>query len=230
LDVAGYIDHTNLKPDTGQKGIIKLCEEAARWGFFSVCVNSCHVALASRFLSGTGVKVCSVVGFPLGAGSTEAKACEAELAANDGAAEIDMVINIGALKDGRYDFVREDINRVAKLASNCTIKVILETCLLTESEKERACSLVVEAGAHFVKTSTGFSTGGANASDVKLLRKAVGADFGVKASGGVRNLAGALEMIKAGANRLGTSASVAICEEMRQIENNFKDIDIINTK
>lgn len=212
MNIAGLIDHTNLKPDATEKDIAKLCREAADWNFFSVCVNSSSVAAARRFLQGAQVKLCSVVGFPLGAGITAAKSFEAELAAADGAAEIDMVINISALKDGNNSYVKFDIGEVVKAVPGCIVKVILETSLLNEEEKERGCLLAVEAGAHFVKTSTGFSTGGATVSDVKLMRSAVGANFGVKASGGIRNLETADAMIKAGANRLGTSASVTICQ------------------
>lgn len=212
MNIAGLIDHTNLKPDATEKDIIRLCREAADWGFFSVCVNSCNVAVAARFLHDTQVKVCSVVGFPLGAGVTAAKSFEAELAAADGASEIDMVINIGALKDRNNSYVKSDIGAVVKAVPGCIVKVILETSLLTEEEKERGCILAVEAGARFVKTSTGFSTGGATVSDVKLMRAAVGANFGVKASGGIRDLETADAMINAGADRLGTSASVTICQ------------------
>lgn len=212
LNIASLIDHTNLKPEATEKDIAKLCREAADWSFFSVCVNSSNVAVATRFLQGAQVKVCSVVGFPLGAGITAAKSFEAGLAAASGASEIDMVINIGALKDGKNSYVKSGIEAVVKAVPGCIVKVILETSLLTEEEKERGCLLAVEAGAHFVKTSTGFSTGGATVSDVKLMRSAVGANFGVKASGGIRDLKTADDMIKAGANRLGTSASVTICK------------------
>lgn len=213
MNLNGLIDHTNLKPDATDRDIAKLCNEAAKWNFYSVCVNSCHVAAAARILSGTGVKVCSVVGFPLGASITESKAYEAELAAKNGASEIDMVVNIGALKDGRYDFVKKDIISVVRSVPGCIVKVILETVLLTDGEKKDGCLLAVESGAHFVKTSTGFASGGATARDVELLRCVVGPDFGVKASGGIRNYETALSMIKAGADRIGASASAAICEE-----------------
>lgn len=217
LGIACLIDHTNLKADATEKDIVKLCSEAADWNFFSVCVNSSNVAAAARLLRGTQIKVCSVVGFPLGASITASKSFEAERAAADGAAEIDMVINIGALKDKNYSYVKSNIEAVVKAVPNCVIKVILETSLLTEEEKERGCMLAVEAGASFVKTSTGFSTGGATVSDVKLMRAVVGADFGVKASGGIKDLNMAAAMISAGANRLGTSASVAICQaEVRE--------------
>lgn len=216
MNIACLIDHTNLKPDATEKDIVKLCREAADWHFFSVCVNSANVAMAARCLQDTQVKVCSVVGFPLGAGVMAAKAFEAELAASGGASEIDMVINIGALKDGNNSHVKSDIGAVVGAVPGCIVKVILETSLLTEEEKERGCILAVEAGAHFVKTSTGFSIGGATVSDVKLMRSAVGAGFGVKASGGIRDLETANAMISAGANRLGTSASVTICQAASQ--------------
>lgn len=216
MNIANFIDHTNLKPDAREADIAKLCAEAALWKFFSVCVNPAYVRPAYRFLENEGVKVCSVVGFPLGAGVSAAKAFEAERAAGDGASEIDMVINIGALKDGKDVFVREDIRSVVKAVPERIVKVILETSLLTDEEKIRGCLLAAEAGAHFVKTSTGFSDGGAVIHDVKLLRKTVGADLGVKASGGIRNGRTAAAMISAGANRLGTSASVAICKELLQ--------------
>lgn len=216
LDIASYIDHTNLKPNAVSADIAKLCGEAAAWRFYSVCVNSCHVETAARLLSGSGVKVCSVVGFPLGASLSGAKAYEAELAAGNGASEVDMVINIGALKEGSDSFVKDDIRAVVRAVPGCLVKVILETALLTEEEKKRGCMLAVSAGACFVKTSTGFSSGGAVVSDVELMRSVVGPSVGVKASGGIRDYETAAAMIRAGANRLGTSASVVICEKERQ--------------
>lgn len=213
MNIAAFIDHTNLKPEGGEADIDKLCDEAVRWGFYSVCVNPCRVAGAVGRLDGTGVKVCCVAGFPLGASETPIKVREAELAAVRGALEIDMVINVGALKEGRSELVRSEISAVVKAVPGCLVKVILETALLTDDEKRRGCLLAVEAGAHFVKTSTGFCSGGATVADVRLMRKAVGADLGVKASGGIRDYDAALEMISAGASRLGTSASVAICED-----------------
>lgn len=216
MGIASFIDHTNLKPDAVYADIAKLCGEAAAWGFYSVCVNSCHAEAAARLLSGTGVKVCSVVGFPLGASHSGAKACEAELAAGKGASEIDMVINIGALKEGSDSFVRDDIGAVVRAVPGCLVKVILETALLNEEEKKRGCMLALSAGAHFVKTSTGFASGGAVISDVELMRNAVGPSFGVKASGGIRDYETAAAMIRAGANRLGTSASVKICENAHE--------------
>lgn len=213
LNIARFIDHTNLKPEAAEKDIVKLCMEATEWSFYSVCVNSLYAAAASRLLKGTAVKVCSVVGFPLGACISDVKACEAELAANNGASEIDMVISVGALKDGKDDFVREDIASVVRVVPGCVVKVILETALLTDGEKKKGCLLAMEAGAHFAKTSTGFSVGGATVTDVELMRGAVGTGFGVKASGGIRDFNTATAMIEAGASRLGTSSSVAICQE-----------------
>lgn len=213
VSLAGFIDHTNLKADATSADIAKLCLEAADWQFYSVCVNSSHVAAAARLLSGTGVRVCSVVGFPLGASLSGAKACEAKQAAEKGASEIDMVINIGALRECYDSLVTDDISAVVRAVPNCLVKVIIESALLTEEEKKRGCLLAVKAGAHFVKTSTGFSTGGATVSDVGLMRSVVGPHIGVKASGGIRDYSAAVAMINAGASRLGTSASVAICEK-----------------
>ena len=188
----------------------KICEEAKEYQFMSVCVNSYYTAFAAQQLADSGVKVCTVVGFPLGQMSTRAKAAETEIAVAEGADEIDMVINVGALKSREYDIVLNDIKEVKNSCKQAILKVIIETCLLTEEEKEKACLLAKEAGADFVKTSTGFSTGGATAKDVALMRKTVGEDMGVKASGGIRSRETAEEMVKAGASRLGTSATVAI--------------------
>ena len=214
MDIASYIDHTVLAADAGQEKIEKLCEEARQWKFASVCVNTCWTAFCAEKLRGTGVNVCSVVGFPLGAMCTKAKAYEAACAVEAGAAEVDMVINVGWLKDGKYDLVENDIREVKKACAGKLLKVIIETCLLTDEEKVRACELSVKAGADYVKTSTGFSKGGAKAEDVALMRKTVGRDLGVKASGGIRTLADARTMIEAGADRLGCSASVSIMEEL----------------
>ncbi len=212
--LARYIDHTALKPDTREGDIIKLCREALEYKFASVCVNPAYVKLAYSFLQGTEVKVCTVVGFPLGASTKEAKAFEAAQAIENGAAEVDMVINIGALKSGKMDLVEEDIRAVALACKGkALLKVIIETCLLTEEEKVAACELSGRAGANFVKTSTGFSTGGATAADITLMRRCVGTEMGVKASGGVRDLETALKMIEAGATRIGASASVSIVNE-----------------
>ena len=210
MNIASYIDHTVLAADATRERIEKLCAEAKQWHFASVCVNTCWTAFCADQLKGSGVNVCSVVGFPLGAMSTRAKAFEAKAAVDDGADEIDMVINIGWLKDGRDDLVENDIREVKSACGDKHLKVIIETCLLTEEEKVRACKLSVKAGADFVKTSTGFSTGGAKAEDVALMRKTVGLEIGVKASGGIRTYEDAKKMIDAGANRLGCSAGIAI--------------------
>ena len=209
-----YFDHTLLKADAVPAQIEELCSEAAKYQFYSVCVNSCYVKLCSELLSGSPVKIAAVVGFPLGACTTSAKAFETEDACRDGAKEIDMVINIGALKSGNFDFVRDDIKAVVDTAAKygAIVKVIIETCLLTDEEKVKACQLSEEAGAAFVKTSTGFSTGGATKEDVALMKSVVGDRLKVKASGGIRDHKTALEMIEAGADRLGASASVQIVE------------------
>jgi deoxyribose-phosphate aldolase len=208
--LAAYIDHTVLKAEATAKDIEKLCAEAREHKFYSVCVNGSWISQARHFLEGTNVKVASVVGFPLGAMSSDAKRYETEAAVDDGAHEIDVVLNVARLKDGDDKYVLRELIDVAEAADEHTVKVILETCLLTDEQKVRACKLVVESGAHFVKTSTGFSTGGATAADVKLMRETVGPKFGVKASGGIRDTKTALAMIAAGATRLGTSASIAI--------------------
>lgn len=211
MNLAKYIDHTILKPETTQKQVEAVCEEAKDNGFFSVCVNPCHVSLVKKQLEGSDVKVCSVISFPLGANRPDVKAFEAKMAIEDGADEIDMVINIGALKEGRYDYVLEDIKAVVEACrGKALLKVIIEACLLTDEEKVKACELSKEAGADFVKTSTGFSTGGATAEDIALMRRTVGPDLGVKASGAVRDYETAKKMIEAGASRIGASASVAI--------------------
>ncbi|NJE46176.1 deoxyribose-phosphate aldolase [Thermococcus sp. GR7] len=214
IDVARYIDHTNLKPYATADDIIKLCDEAKRYNFYAVCVNPYRVKLAKEQLKGSNVKVATVIGFPLGATPTEVKVFEAKKALEDGADELDMVINIGALKDGDYEYVRRDIEEVVKVAheKGAIVKVIIETCYLTEEEKIKACELAKEAGADFVKTSTGFGTGGATVEDVRLMRKVVGPDMGVKASGGVRTYEQAMAMIEAGATRIGTSSGVKIVE------------------
>ncbi|MBB6217026.1 deoxyribose-phosphate aldolase [Anaerosolibacter carboniphilus] len=215
MNIAKYIDHTILKPETQKKDVVRICDEAKEYGFYSVCVNSSYVPLVKEQLQGSDVKITAVVGFPLGAMDMKAKAYETEIAIENGANEIDMVINIGALKDKEYDYVREDIMRVVDaLQKDILLKVIIETSLLTEEEKIKACELSMEAGAHFVKTSTGFSTGGATIEDVKLMRRVVGDRLGVKASGGIRNYETAIAMIEAGASRLGVSASVAVVNGM----------------
>lgn len=210
--LAGMIDHTLLKADASAGQIKQLCGEAAQYHFASVCVNTCYVPLAAKLLQGTGVTVCCVAGFPLGAMSTRAKAEEAKEAAANGAKEVDMVINVGAIKSGDWKYVQNDIAKVVGSASagGAIVKVILETCLLTDEEKVRACQVSKEAGAAFVKTSTGFSTGGATAGDVKLMRDTVGPSMGVKASGGIRNYDDAVKMVRAGASRIGTSHGIEI--------------------
>ena len=210
MNIASYIDHTVLAANATQEKIEKLCQEAAEWKFASVCVNTCWTAFCAGKLRGTGVKVCSVVGFPLGAMATKAKAFEAKCAVEAGAEEVDMVINVGWLKDGKDDLVENDIREVKKACGGKLLKVIIETCLLTDEEKVRACELSEKAGADYVKTSTGFSTGGAKAEDVSLMRKTVGDRLGVKASGGIRTYEDAMKMIDAGASRLGCSAGIAI--------------------
>lgn len=216
MSIAKYIDHTILKPEATTEVVKSLCEEAKEYGFASVCVNACHAALVSKELEGTEVKTCVVVGFPLGATTKEVKAFETTQAINDGANEIDMVINVGALKDKNYDLVKEDIKAVVDAAKNrAIVKVIIETCLLTEEEKIKVCEISKEVGADFVKTSTGFSTGGATKEDIALMRKTVGKDIGVKASGGIRDYNTAMDMINAGASRIGASASIAIVKESK---------------
>ncbi len=207
---AKMFDHTLLKADATRAQVEKICDEALEYRFASVCVNSYYTKFVAEKLAGSGVKTCTVVGFPLGQMSTKAKAAETEIAVADGAEEIDMVINVGALKEGSYDIVSEDIKAVKAACKGALLKVIIETCLLTEEEKIKACELSRAAGADFVKTSTGFSTGGATAEDVALMRKTVGEALGVKASGGIRNKETAESMVAAGANRLGTSATIAI--------------------
>lgn len=207
-----YIDHTLLKPDASQEQIETLIEEAKKYNFASVCVNPTWVNFAAQALKGTDVKVCTVIGFPLGANTPELKAFETSDAIQNGANEIDMVINIGALKSRNFDLVERDIRAVVEAAKGTLVKVIIETCLLTDDEKVKACQIAQKAGADFVKTSTGFSTGGATVEDVALMRKTVGPDMGVKASGGARSYEDALAFIKAGATRIGASSGVAIME------------------
>jgi len=216
IKFAKYFDHTLLKSDATETQIKKLCQEALQFDFASVCVNSYHVPLSARLLKNSGVKVCTVVGFPLGANLTVVKAFETRKAIQEGAQEIDMVINIGALKDGNEEKVHCDIFEVVKECrlKNVLCKVILETSVLTETEKRVGCRLAKEAGAHFVKTSTGFGPGGATPEDVRIMKSAIrGGKLGIKASGGIRTLSQVLELIKAGATRLGTSATVTIMQE-----------------
>ena len=213
MSIAKYIDHTLLAPDAAKSAIEKLCKEASEYKFASVCVNSCWVSLAADLLKDSSVKVCTVVGFPLGAMDTVSKAYEAAKAVENGADEVDMVINIGYLKSGMLDAVLEDIVAVRKATEGKLLKVIIETCLLTDDEKRTACELSEKAGADFVKTSTGFSKGGATLHDVELMKSVVGDRLGVKASGGVRDYATAKAMIDAGATRIGASAGIAIVRE-----------------
>lgn len=210
--ISKMIDHTLLKASATQADIKRICSEAKQYGFASVCVNSCYAKLVTSQLKGTGVKTCCVVGFPLGAMSTAAKAQEARCAVEDGASEIDMVINVGALKEGNDFYVEEDISAVVEAAKPAIVKVIIETCLLTDEEKVKACELSESAGAAFVKTSTGFSTGGANVHDVALMKKTVGNRLQVKASGGIHTPQQAQELIAAGADRIGASNGIALLD------------------
>lgn len=211
MNINKLIDHTALKPNTNKESILKLITEAKTYDFASVCVNPCWVALAHQELKDTDVKVCTVIGFPLGANTTEVKVFETKDAIEKGAQEIDMVINIAMLKDKEYDYVENEIHQIVEAAKDkAIVKVIIETCLLTDEEKIKACELSQKAGADFVKTSTGFSTGGATVHDIVLMRKTVGAEMGVKASGGVHTHEEALAMVKAGATRIGASAGVKL--------------------
>jgi deoxyribose-phosphate aldolase len=213
--LAEMIDHTLLKPDASQDEIARLCFEARKYRFASVCVNPAYVKLCSQLLKGSGVAVCTVVGFPLGATPTDVKVFEAQQAIRDGASEVDMVINVGAVKSRDYELAERDIASVARVckAGNALLKVIIEASLLTDEEKVIACQLAKVAGADFVKTSTGFGPGGATAEDVALMRRVVGPTIGIKAAGGIRSLADAQKMIAAGATRIGASASVKIMQE-----------------
>ncbi len=214
VQLAGMIDHSLLKPQSTTVELRKLCTEALEYKFKAVCINPVHVAEAVNLLKGSGVLVCSVIGFPFGTHSAGVKGAETQEVIKQGAREIDMVIRIGALKEARNQEVAEDIRAVVKAAAGFPVKVILETCFLTEEEKIRGCKLAVEAGASFVKTSTGFGAAGATAEDVSLMRRVVGEHIGVKAAGGIRTLADAVKMIEAGANRLGASASVNMIREL----------------
>ncbi|NLZ80978.1 MAG: deoxyribose-phosphate aldolase, partial [Clostridiales bacterium] len=209
-----YFDHTILSPDATEEMVEKVCKEALEYDFASVCVNQTHTKLVADLLGGSNVKVCTVIGFPLGAASTSVKVFETKEAVADGATEIDMVINIGAMKDKNHELVLNDIKKIKEACgSDIVLKVILETCLLTDEEKVKACELSVAAGADFVKTSTGFSKSGATAEDVRLMKNAVSGKAKVKASGGIRDYETAHKMIEAGADRLGTSATVSIVAE-----------------
>lgn len=215
MNYAKYIDHTLLKADATINEITKLCEEARQYGFMSVCINPSYIPLCKELLKGSEVKVCTVVGFPLGMMASSAKAFETKQALLDGADEIDMVINIGKLKDKEYDYVKAEIAELKHICKDKVLKVIIETCLLTDEEKVKACQLAKEAGADFVKTSTGFSKGGAVASDIKLMRDTVGLEMGVKASGGVSTFDDMLKMIENGATRIGTSHGVDIMKDVK---------------
>ena len=217
MDIARLIDSTLLRPEATEAEIASLCEEALEYGFAAVCVNSCYAGTVGRLLAGSVVKTCVVVGFPLGAASTEAKVCEARYALEAGAEEVDMVMNVGALKSGQPLRVEDDIRAVVEqCAGKALVKVILECCLLSDSEKVDACGIAVTAGADFVKTSTGFGSGGATAHDVKLMKDAVSGRARAKASGGIRDLETAIKMIDAGADRLGTSNGASIVDEARR--------------
>ncbi|WP_374034410.1 deoxyribose-phosphate aldolase [Bdellovibrio bacteriovorus] len=212
MQLSRYIDHTLLKPEAQTAQIEKLCAEAKEHNFFSVCVNTSYVKTCAELLKGSSVKVCCVVGFPLGAMDTVSKAFETKTAIANGAQEIDMVIQIGALKDRRLDYVRDDIKAVVQAAAGHTVKVIIETSLLNQEDKTLACRAALEAGAHFVKTSTGFGGGGATVEDVKLMKSVVGSSMEVKASGGIKDAQQAKAMIDAGATRLGTSSGITIIQ------------------
>jgi deoxyribose-phosphate aldolase len=209
-----FFDHTILNPAATREQVAQICNEAIEHVFFSVCVNPVRVKMVAEKLNGTNVNVCSVIGFPLGAATPETKALETEVAIEDGAHEIDMVINIGALKDKDFDMVKIDIKAVVKAARGNLVKVIIETCLLNNDEKIKACEIAREAGAHFVKTSTGFSVRGATLDDIALMKKTVGDDLLIKASGGIKTLEDVQLMIKAGADRIGASAGVAIIKAL----------------
>lgn len=215
--LAQLIDYTLLKPDTTEDSVRQLCEEAKKYKFYSVCVNPTYITLAFSILSGTDIKVCSVIGFPLGASTPDVKALETERAIHNGASEIDMVINIGALKSHDYELVKRDISEVVERAKtyqkDIIVKVIIETGLLTNDEKEVVCKLIKEAGANFVKTSTGFNAPGATVYDVKFLKKIIDPNIKIKASGGIRTFQEAIKLIKAGADRIGTSSGVVIMEQ-----------------
>lgn len=215
MELNKYIDHTLLKPEATKEQITKLCQEARQYDFASVCVNTCYIPLSKQLLAGSDVKVCCVVGFPLGAMDTVSKAFEAKTAVENGAQEVDMVINIGALKDKDYDYVTKDIAAVVEASQPAIVKVIIEACLLTDEEKVEACKCSMNAKAEFVKTSTGFSTHGATPEDVALMKKTVGDVCKVKAAGGVRSYDDAMKMIEAGADRLGCSAGIKVMEEAK---------------
>lgn len=215
-DIASRIDHTILRASAKPEEIVKLCAEAREYGFASVCINPCFVALAAEELKDSDVMVCTVVGFPLGANAPEIKMAETEFAVAQGADEIDMVINVGQLKAGNIEYVRREIAGVVDAAASKTVKVIIEACYLTDEEKALVSEACVEAGAHFVKTSTGFGTGGATVEDIALMRRVVGDRAQLKAAGGIRSYADAAAMVAAGADRIGASAGIAIVEQSKQ--------------
>ena len=217
-ELARYIDHTLLKPDATRAEIEKLCAEAREWGFHSVCVNGSRVLEAYAMLEDSGIKICTVTGFPLGAADSDSKRFETEAAVDNGADEIDVVINIGRLKDRDDAAIVRELRDVIEAADGRIVKVIIETALLTRDEKRVACELALAAEAHFIKTSTGFAGGGASVEDVRLMREIAGRNCGVKASGGIRNLSSALALLEAGATRLGLSASVALMQELKKAE------------
>lgn len=222
MELNRMIDHTILKPEATEAAVQKIIDEAKEYNFFSVCINPCWVAFASEQLADTDVAVCTVIGFPLGANTPEVKAYEAADAIKNGANEVDMVINIGALKSQQYDYVRQDIQGVVDAAKGkALVKVIIETALLTDEEKVKACELAVKAGTDYVKTSTGFGTGGSTPADIKLMRETVGENIGVKASGGVRTAEDAKAVIEAGASRIGASASIAIVTGEDSIKSDY---------
>lgn len=212
--LASMIDHTILKPFASKEQVLECCKQALQYNFASVCINPCFVKLVAKELKGSEVKTCTVVGFPLGANPTEVKAFEARNAVAEGAQEIDMVINVGALKEGDFSYVENDITQVVNASKGALVKVIIETCYLTDEEKVTVCNIAKKAGANFVKTSTGFGTCGATAADVALMRKTVGSALGVKASGGIKTLQDAIIMVEAGASRLGTSSGIEILAQM----------------
>ena len=221
MEINKYIDHTTLKAMVQKEEIKKLCDEAKEYGFYSVCVNGANVSYAYSQVKDSGVKVAAVVGFPLGAMSTEVKVFEAKKAIEDGASEIDMVINVGALKDGDYEYVEKEIAEIKKAIGDNVLKVIIETCYLTDEEKVKACELSVNASADFVKTSTGFGTGGATFEDVELMKKTVGDKAQVKASGGVKDIETAKKYIELGATRLGTSSGIEIIKGLEVEEGKY---------
>ncbi len=217
-EMAKMIDHTLLKQDATEKQIKELCAEAKKYGFWSVCVNPCYVSLSAKELEGSDVKVCTVVGFPLGALTTDTVVFQTMEAMKNGATEIDMVVNVGEIKSGNWDYVENDIKKIAEAvhSNKGLLKVIIETCLLTDDEKVKVCQIAKKVGADYVKTSTGFSTGGATVKDVKLMRETVGPDMGVKASGGIHTSEEAIALAEAGASRIGASAGIAILGGMNE--------------